>query len=498
MPNIKKTSPSQSTKNILSLALYITVLAVFVAVAFIVFLAYRSMSTAADSKQWNVYIVAGQSNAEGTNSFLSDMPEGQKLGQHPADTDPNNFIIWEGAAGAVDIIGGAPAEWVQSKNSDGTRLIKISELNNEWSGQVKQSQRSRQFGPEIGMLRELYDKGERNIIILKVSYGFQALAQANSQFQPFDWNPNSQNKSYQKLKDNYNELKNWASSRGDTIKIKGVLWLQGESDTLDSVYSSSYEANIRSLVTKLKEDLSEDWHEKAHIVLRKFNFRNCIDNYYPFTGNYCGFGVVGKLEGNLYGYSLKNYSTATGGVIYRGYESSTNWFIGKSSQSGNNFLIYYATPSNNPGLNYSSAWEQRDKLNYDTTCNNKPNPNIICGISVNSQLSNQSPTGFNIALESVGECGFLLGRSNPTNPDSCTNDLGNYLRSLISTIYLNPDRVREVRNALQKVADEYDYVDVVETDDVPFYDDFIHLNATGQLETGKRMINMYDVPIGGN
>ncbi len=501
MLDSKKESKSHSSKIIKTAFIVTTILSIFV-FAVIALVLFKGISAVAESRQWNVYIVAGQSNAEGTNSFLSEMPEGQKLGQHPADNDPNNYIMWEGADGAVDIVGGATSDWVKSQNTDGSRLIKINELNNNWSGNVKQSQRSKQFGPEIGMLRELYDKGERNIIILKVSYGFQALAQANSQFQPYDWNPNSSNKSYQKLLDNYQELKSWAQSRGDTFKIKGILWLQGESDSLDSTYSEAYEGNIQLLVERLKSDLSENWHPKAHIVLRKFNFRNCIDNYYPFVGNYCGFGVVGKLEGQVNGYDLKNYSTDSNGNVYRGYvKPSTlegaDWFISRSAQVDNSFIIYYANPSNNSNINYSVAWNSRQSLNYDTSCNNKPaGSNVICGVSANNQQSNQPPTGFDIALESVGECGFLLGRSNSSDPNSCVSDLGLYLRSLINTLYLNPNRVRQVREALQAAANKYDYVDVVETDDLPFYNDFIHLNATGQLEVGKRMINMYDVPIG--
>jgi len=54
--------------------------------------------------------------------------------------------------------------------------------------------------------------------------------------------------------------------------------------------------------------------------------------------------------------------------------------------------------------------------------------------------------------------------------------------------------VRTVRESIQDIADKYDWVDAVETDDRQFGNDFIHLSERGQLDVGRRMVQMYEVP----
>lgn len=334
---------------------------------------------------WTVVVVAGQSNAEGTNSLITSIPSGQELGSHPADDQ--SYIWWEGADGAApddateffNVIsnpGYTASGWIKSVNPNPSLegMIKISDLDEP----IPVGQRNGFFGPEIGIVRELYDQGKRNILVLKVSYGFQALAKANSQFIPYDWYPDipgeaPRNKSYTHLINAYTDMSDFLTSRGDTYKMAGVFWLQGETDALDSGYAAAYEDNLDLLVNRMWEDLDLD--QAAHIVLRKYNLRNCIDNAYPATGSYCGAGYALGLEG-------ASYST------------------------------------------------------------------ILNALTINA----------------------------------------------IQSIPLNASRIRTVRQALQTVADRYSWVDIVETDDQLMGPDFMHLTATSQLEVGKRMTQMYEIP----
>lgn len=334
--------------------------------------------------EWTVVVVAGQSNAEGSNSFVANMPEGEKLGQHPADDQ--SYIWWRAADGAAPANateffqaltnpGYNPAGWISSESTDPNMegLVKISDLD-----QPTPVGQKGLFGPEVGIVRELYDQGRRNIIVLKVSYGFQALAISNSQFIPYDWYPDipgqpQRNKSYTNLTQAYGELKNFITSRGDTYKVSGIFWLQGETDSLDSGYTAAYKTNLDLLVNRLKTDLELD--PAGHIVLRKFNLRPCLDNAYPAVGNYCGAG---------YALGLENASFST----------------------------------------------------------------ILNFLTINA----------------------------------------------IQSIPLNASRIRTVRQSIQDIADKYDWVDTVETDQLPFGNDFIHLNERGQLDVGRRMVKMYEVP----
>ena len=63
------------------------------------------------------------------------------------------------------------------------------------------------------------------------------------------------------------------------------------------------------------------------------------------------------------------------------------------------------------------------------------------------------------------------------------------------SIPINYSRVRQVRQAIQDTANRYSWVDAVETDDLSFASDHIHLDWKGQLEMGKRMAKMFNMPV---
>lgn len=342
---------------------------------------------------YSIIIVAGQSNAEGSNSFLSDMPEGEEIGTHPVDDeenpDDNAQIWWEGAdgAGLQDTPGAffealvnpqyTTAGWTKSNNTadpSKQRLINFKDLDEP----APMGQRNRQFGPEVGIARYLHDQGRRKLIFLKVTYGFQALGKSTSQFVPYDWNidcasPGRSNKSYCHLKSAYAELTSYLRSQDKKYTVDGMFWLQGETDALDSGWTNSYLENFDDLVNESKKDMQ--FHPDAHFVARKFNLRVCLNGAYPPEGNFCGVGYALRME----------------------------------------------------GISIS---------------------NILDALTINPLIS----------------------------------------------IPLNTSRIKTVRSAIQTTADKYDWVDAVETDDLPFYPDFIHLNAEGQLGTGKRMAAMYRLP----
>ncbi len=351
-----------------------------------------------DDQPYSIYIIAGQSNAEGTNSFLTEIPSGQELGTHPADDDANPDdnaqLWWEGADGVgiqddpyglVKLLqaGGNynPAGWIKSQNaevpsSNGKRngLVNFKDIDQP----IPVGQRAGLFGSELSLARKLYDEGKRKIIILKVSYGFQSLAKSTSTFVPYDWYPDipgqpSRNKSYAHLVSAYGELTDYLKANNKSYTVDGMFWLQGETDTLDTSYTDSYKENFDLLVNRSKEDFH--FNPKAHFVARKFNLRHCVDYAYPMVGDYCGMGYALRLEGV-------------------------------------NAL------------------------------------NILDALTVNALIS----------------------------------------------IPLNNERIRSIRDSMQSVSDKYDWVDMTETDDAPFYYDHIHLNASGQLLTGERMSSMYKQP----
>lgn len=357
-----------------------------------------------DKEPYSIYIVAGQSNAEGTQSKWSDLPEGQKIRQHPADDDvnPNDNaqIWWEGSDGN-ELTGSwshiqhmftdplyNPAGWMKSDSNPAPSLrnglVNFKDLDEP----PPLGQRLGFFGPELGIAREAYDQGRRKVIILKVSYGFQALAKSVTTFVPFDWNPDVANngqpdnpqrsdKAYRHLISAYNELTTELRNEGKSYTVDGFFWYQGETDTLDTYYANLYKQNFETLVNRAREDMH--MHPNAHFVARKFNMKYCRDNANdPFssTGNYCGFSWFTRIEG--------------------------------------------ITPQN-----FLQMFETRP----------------------------------------------------------------------FDVIPLNADRTRTVRQAMQDVADKYEWVDVMETDPgSDFAGDYVHLLAGSQLARGREIYNMYKQP----
>lgn len=123
---------------------------------------------------YSVLVVAGQSNAQGDESYsaLMDPP----LGSHPADSATK--IMWSLGDDQIN---------VNRLNSSNTQLMSLTDI-----------QPFGYFGPEVGLARKLWDQGRRNMVILKVTYGLQRLAQTdNSTFGGLaDWNVHSINESY--------------------------------------------------------------------------------------------------------------------------------------------------------------------------------------------------------------------------------------------------------------------------------------------------------------
>jgi hypothetical protein len=156
-----------------------------------------------------------------------------------------------------------PAGWVQSGgNAVGNNgSLRMKTLMN---GQTRNGLDgfNEVVGPEFGIGRSLYDKGKRKVIILKVSYGFQALAQTNSTVVPFDWNTESVSpsdakmKSYAKLKSEFEKLTTYIKSPSGLnakYSVDGFFWTQGGTDTLQQSFADAYESNFRNLVTKSKK-----------------------------------------------------------------------------------------------------------------------------------------------------------------------------------------------------------------------------------------------------
>ncbi len=270
----------------------ITAIVVAVPLSAFFFTLHMVASASSAEEPYSIFILAGQSNAEGTYSYRNVLPAGTgpTMHDHPGDTATGLWLAGadgQGPADGFQIIqffsGVSSAGWVDS--GDGTPN-KLKNLN--------YAQRAGQFGSELGIGRYTYDMGRRKVIVLKVTYGFQSLAPSNSVFIPFDWNINSVNKSYARLKNEFSLLTQKIKAEGQTYTVDGFFWMQGETDTLQPSYSAAYQTYLTDLTNAARTDFQ--MHPASHIVAGKISLKKCVETSYPNTGNYCGFPYLGSLD----------------------------------------------------------------------------------------------------------------------------------------------------------------------------------------------------------
>lgn len=263
----------------------VIITAIIVAVPLSAFFLTMTMfvSASSDQEPYSIFIVAGQSNAEGTNSFTYDLPAGTGVDKasHPADASTGLWIAGADGVGPVDLLGviwtfsgNSAAGWWDSNDGTGNKLR-----------QLTYQQRAQQFGPELGIARHAYEMGRRKMIILKVTYGFQSLAPASGGFIPFDWNIHSTNKSYARLKNEFKLLTDKIKADGHTYTVDGFFWQQGETDTLQESFASTYQQNFTEFTNAVRTDFQ--MHPASHIVAGKISLMRCVEMSYP--DNVCGF-----------------------------------------------------------------------------------------------------------------------------------------------------------------------------------------------------------------
>lgn len=281
-----------------------------------VFFGILTAITSAESAEepYSIYIIAGQSQAEGSNSYrdaLENDAEGFDKRTHEGD-DATGFW-WAGADGkgpsgifeffSMFFDGGPnPAGWSYSgwsNTDDGS--VRLTDLSYANSQRRTQFAPGKLFGPEYGVARTLYDMGRRKTIVLKVSYGFQSLAQSGSPFVPYDWNPidfESRNKSYKVLDTEFERLTDYITNDlGEKYTVDGFFWHQGGTDMLDPDYADAYQNNFDYLVNDARKRF--ELHPEAHIVAAKSNYQHCANYSIPPTDStpqYCGFPYMKQLE----------------------------------------------------------------------------------------------------------------------------------------------------------------------------------------------------------
>lgn len=167
--------------------------------------------TNATAKEWDIYLLGGQSNALGWNTSLSELPVELQGSQ-------NGVMLFDGQANTWGDL--APG-----------------------SGNVASA-----FGPEVTLGYTLAQAHpERNIAIFKYASGSTDLAT--------DWDPNATTtNTYDDFLDTFNGAID-SLPIGDTYSVKGMAWMQGEKDTSTTSTASAYQTNLTNFISNIRSDL---------------------------------------------------------------------------------------------------------------------------------------------------------------------------------------------------------------------------------------------------
>jgi autotransporter-associated beta strand protein len=150
----------------------------------------------------DVYVFAGQSNMVGTRTYKTDLPPELQAAQ-------TNVFVFNGT------------DWVVLEPTD--------------TG----------IGPEISCAYELQKALGKPIGIIKYSVGGTSLSA--------DWNPvlATNNNLYATLTNKVMEARQLR-----TINVKGMLWMQGESDSRRTAPASAYAQNLTNLIQAARADFN--------------------------------------------------------------------------------------------------------------------------------------------------------------------------------------------------------------------------------------------------
>lgn len=197
--------------------------------AALLLLALAGLDVAAE--EFDVYILAGQSNMDGRG----DVEDLEKA--HPELSEPNRAIpIWyANSAGQGYSTGWVPLAPGLSIPPRFTRKADPSLPSNTFGVEVS-------FGPAMAARRD-----GRRVAIIKVSRGGTSLVR--------DWDPEFTNEDalYKLLIQTVTDALAEMADNGDTGHLRGMVWHQGESDRNSTVYAD----RLAAFIQHVRDDLGQ-------------------------------------------------------------------------------------------------------------------------------------------------------------------------------------------------------------------------------------------------
>jgi len=104
--------------------------------------------------------------------------------------------------------------------------------------------RHTKFGPELSFGRRIVEHSRESVYLIKSGLGATTLAE--------DWAPEGINNSYDRFTQTVETALANLTSQGIAYEIKGLVWMQGESDVWTADFAAAYEQNLTQLIDDIR------------------------------------------------------------------------------------------------------------------------------------------------------------------------------------------------------------------------------------------------------
>lgn len=195
----------------------------------------------------DLVLVAGQSNAVGYDAYAAELP---------ADRGDDKVLFrWRCGDPPPDVHDSTSArQWTSLRPQPvGDPIPKINASGDTASGLKRQygnfGKPGGGFGPEMGFARSWREHDDTPLAIVKVAFSGTSMAT--------DWNPDDAGPGgacYRALIDESRAAISSAKERGITLRLRALIWVQGESDA-NADAAPRYEEALGKMIAHLRQDL---------------------------------------------------------------------------------------------------------------------------------------------------------------------------------------------------------------------------------------------------
>lgn len=205
-----------------------------------------SLASLQADEQRELVLVAGQSNAVGYDAYANELS---------ADAGDKDVMFWwrVGDPPPDEFDSTSARKWTHLQpQPKGTPMPKEG-VPGGGPGPARQygnfAKPEGGFGPEMGFAREWRAKGGKPLAIVKAAFSGTGMRT--------DWNPADAGPAgacYRALVGETKTALAAAKEKGITLRLRALLWVQGESDA-NAADAANYEKNLGAMLAALRKDL---------------------------------------------------------------------------------------------------------------------------------------------------------------------------------------------------------------------------------------------------